>query len=584
MRAFPREKEWLIQQADESVVDNLAHMLSVSPVMARILYLRGIRTRPEAEAFLSASLSQLHDPLGFPDITVAADRLVLALEKKERICVYGDYDVDGVTATALVLLVLRRLGAEVFHYLPHRMSHGYGLHPDAIREIAAAGAAVLVTVDNGISAVEEVALARSLGMDVIVTDHHTPPDVLPDTPFLVNPQIHLDPERGGGTGAEPYAALAGVGVAFSLLVVVRARLRASARWAAKKLPNLREYLDLVAIGTVGDVVPLIADNRILVAHGLREIERTRNRGLRALLRITGLMGKPITPGRVGFVLAPRMNAAGRLGDAQLALRLLTSQDEQEVRQTAVLLHQENLKRQEIEQEIAAAASDQVGPDGAVNKILVLASREWHPGVIGIVASRMVEQFYRPTVLITEKNGQGTGSGRSIPGFSLFDALHACRENLQSFGGHRMAAGLTLDWDRISAFRDSMNCYAETVLAPEDLVPKIRVDGRLKPASITEPLLQELQRLRPFGMGNPEPIFLSENVPVRNPRVVGGGHLRFQLAAGSRPLTAIGFNMKDHYETLQGGESMDLLYHLRTNEYNGSRSIQAVVVDMRPAQP
>ncbi len=589
MRLSLTEKEWLIQQADESAVSHLEQVLSVSPVLARILYLRGIRSQPEGEAFLNAGLSQLHNPLRIPGMPAAADRLALAIEKRERICVYGDYDVDGVTATSLLVLVLGRLGVEVFPFLPNRMTQGYGLHSEAIREIAASGAELLVTVDNGISAVEEIALARSLGMDVIVTDHHEPPEALPETPFLVNPKIHLGNALGNGAGTraaqvEPFAALAGVGIAFSLLVAVRARLRESVRWAGKKLPNLREYLDLVAIGTVGDVVPLVSDNRILVAHGLREIERTNNIGLRALLRVSGLMGKPVTPGRVGFVLAPRINAAGRLGDAELALRLLTSRDEREVQQAAALLNQENLKRQEIEKEIAEAASEQVGREGASEKVLVLAARDWHPGVIGIVASRMVGQFYRPAILIAERNGHGTGSGRSIPGFSLYDALHACRESLQGFGGHRMAAGLTLAWDRIPAFRESINRYAQEVLEPGDLVPKIRADGVLEPASISEPLLQELERLKPFGMGNPEPVFLSKGAAVCNPRIVGESHLRFQLSAGSRPVTAIGFNMKDQYPCLQECGSVDLLYHLRVNEYNGSRTIQAVVVDMRPAQP
>ncbi len=488
-------KRWQIREWDEEVVRQLSESLSIEPVVAGVLYLRGVRTKEQGEIFLEPGLSQLRNPLKIPGIIEAAERIVEAIENKEKICIYGDYDVDGVTATSLMVLVLGRLGADLFYFLPHRMKHGYGLHPEAVREVRERGTDLIITVDNGIAAVDEIALARSLDMEVIVTDHHEPPVDLPDTPYIINPKVHEGLlAEDGSSEVEHFLPLAGVGLAFALLIAVRSRLRERPGTNGSGLPNLREYLDLVAIGTIGDVAPITGENRILVRHGLREIMQSKNIGLRALIKVAGLNESVITPGHVGFMLAPRINAAGRLGDAGIALRLLTSSDSKVVEEAATVLNQENLKRQEIEKEILEQALAQIEAEGRDDKVIVLHSEEWHPGVIGIVASRIVERFYRPTIMITRKNGKGTGSGRSTPGFSLYNALEACREELQGFGGHKMAAGLTLSRDRIRDFRESINRYAESVLKQEDLIPTIKVDGILEPAQISEGLLQGLEQL------------------------------------------------------------------------------------------
>jgi single-stranded-DNA-specific exonuclease len=584
-------KRWVLREGDERLVEELVRSLGVESLVARVLYHRGIRSREQGRAFLEAGLSDLRNPLEIAGIVKAAERVVVALENRERICVYGDYDVDGVTATALMVLILRRCGGDVIYALPHRMEHGYGLHREVVSRIQASGTRLLITVDNGISAQEEVALAVDSGMDVIITDHHEPPDFLPETPYIVNPKLQM------GEACEHFSALSGAGLAFALLVAVRALLRERPDNARFNLPNLREYLDLVTIGTIGDVVPLTGENRLLVKNGLVEIGRSKNKGIRALSKVAGLAGSEVSPGQVGFMLAPRINAAGRLGNAEQALRMLLSEDDRQVEELAAALDRENRNRQEIEKEILSQALDMIERSGRTERVIVLSSEQWHPGVIGIVASRIVERFYRPAILLTQKNGEGTGSGRSISGFSLYDALLHSRRNLKGFGGHKMAAGLTLSWERIEAFRESINLYAEQTLKEKDLVPLIRVDDSLQPDRITNKLIEELERLKPFGWGNPEPIFLLRDVRPEGLKIVGEEHLRFQVRGGgsARPRKAsgtnglgqagamdvIGFRMRPYYGRLQEEETFDLLCHLRFNYFNGTRSIQAVLVDLMP---
>ncbi|NOY53590.1 MAG: single-stranded-DNA-specific exonuclease RecJ [Deltaproteobacteria bacterium] len=574
MRTSLLGKYWKFREHDEEQVRDLSDALGVSSLTAAVLRHRKITSREEGRIYLNAGLSDLSNPLEIPGIVPAAERMVAALERKDRICIFGDYDVDGVTATALLVRILNRLGADVTCLLPNRLKDGYGLHRAVIPRIVETGAKLLITVDNGISAREEIAQIRKAGIDVIVTDHHEPPEVLPETPYLVNPK--MEPARAGH-----FAMLSGVGLAFALLVAVRALLREKNSDGRRDLPNLREVLDLVALGTIGDVVPLVGENRILVRHGLAEIGRSRNRGIRALVNAAGIRGSVVTPGQVGFALAPRINAAGRLGDAMLALRMLVSDDPEEVEELAAMLNTENLRRREIEKKIFAEALERMEREGSEGKVIVLASEDWHPGVIGIVASRMVERFYRPTILIARKNGMGVGSGRSISGFSLYRALEAGGEYLQGFGGHEVAAGLTVAWERIPAFRDAVNHYAEETLDAETLVPSISIDDSLVPEQVTPELLGELEKLKPFGIGNPEPVFQLSGVRPQSVCIVGEAHLRFQVPCGKGLLNVIGFNLGKYADPLTAAPSSDLLCHLRFNDFNGKRSVQAVLVDIRP---
>jgi len=568
-------KRWKFREHDEGQVRDLSDALGVTSVTAAVLCHRKISSPEEGRIFLEAGLSDLRNPLEIPGIVPSAERVIAALEANERICIFGDYDVDGVTATALIVRVLRHLGGDVICFLPHRMEHGYGLHREVIPRIIEAGTKLLITVDNGISAREEIALAQDAGIDVIVTDHHEPPESLPETPYLVNPKMQMK-------GAGHFAVLSGVGLAFALMVAIRALLREKNSSGRYELPNLREFLDLVAIGTIGDVVPLVGENRILVRHGLSEIGRSKHRGVRALVNAAGIQGPDVSPGQVGFTLAPRINAAGRLGDATLALRMLISDDRDEVVEIAGMLNAENLHRQQIEKEILADALETIEREGSDGKVFVLASESWHPGVIGIVASRIVERFYRPTILITRKNGVGTGSGRSIPGFSLYEALEAGREHLQGFGGHMMAAGLTVAWEQIPAFREAINMYAEEALSAETLVPTVSIDGSLEPDQVTPELIEELEKLKPYGMGNPEPVFHLPAVTPQAVRIVGETHLRFQIPCGKGRMNVIGFNLGDYASQVTEASSLDLLCHLRFNDYRGTRSIQAVLMDLMPA--
>jgi single-stranded-DNA-specific exonuclease len=584
MNASLTGKRWVLLDVPEEAVRELSQDLGIDPILGRILYLRNVRTRADGVTFLECGLDQLANPMEIPGLVAAADRLLAAIENKEKVCIYGDYDVDGVTATSLIVGVLRRLGGDASYFIPHRIKHGYGLHADAVRQIRRAGTDLLVTVDNGISAHEEVALASSLGLDVIITDHHEPSAELPDTPFVINPKVNsISGSDSRGETTDEFAVLSGVGLAFALMIAVRARLRERDGTEKMKLPNLREYLDLVAIGTIGDVVPLTGPNRILVRHGLREIGQSRNKGIHALMRTAGLNGAFVTPGQVGFQLAPRINAAGRMGDAELAIRLLISDDDEEIDSAAARLNQENIRRQEVEQQILSQVLEKIDKSDRGDRVIVLKSAEWHPGVIGIVASRVVERFFRPTILITRKERKGTGSGRSIPGFSLYDALEACRDELEGFGGHKMAAGLTIGWDRIDSFHERINRYAEGVLLEEDLIPKRRVDAVLDPDRISEALVDGLERFKPFGMGNPEPLFLSRNVVVEDLRVVGKNHLKFRIRCRNRPVQVIGFNLGQLINDVRKAKALDLLYQLRYNEFNGSRAVQAFLTDLMPSQ-
>jgi single-stranded-DNA-specific exonuclease len=565
-------RRWIEVPCDEAAAARLSRELGLHPLAARVLQARGLGDPAQAERFLAARLSDLPDPFAMRGMATAVERVARAIDAGERIALYGDYDVDGVTSTALLAGFLRAAGADLVTYVPHRLVEGYGLNVAAVRRLAADGARLLVALDCGITSVEEVAAAAALGVDTVVVDHHTVPVELPAAAAILNPH-----QPGCGY---PFPHLAAVGVTFCLCMALRRRLREAGRFgAARPEPNLKEALDLVALGTVADVVPLTGPNRILVRWGLEAIARTRRPGLRALKQVAGVADGPVTAGQIGFRLGPRINAAGRLDDASRGVRLLLTADAAEAGRLAEELDRENRERQEIERRILAEAlADGAERVAAGARGLVLAREGWHPGVVGIVASRVVERFHRPAVLVAlGDDGAGKGSGRSIEGFHLYDALAACSAHLSRFGGHRHAAGVTIDPAAVPAFRAAFERHAAERLGDDDLVPRCRIEGWLDRGAAAA-AAPALERLAPFGAGHPEPIFALRARPT-SARTVGaaGAHLRLSLGDG---LDAIGFGM-GRSAALCDAE-VEAAVTIGFDDWGGARRVQLKLRDLRAA--
>jgi single-stranded-DNA-specific exonuclease len=558
---------------DEGVAASLARALSIHPLAARVLATRGLADPAAAGRFLAPRLSDLPDPFGMKGMEAAVARIVRAVEAGERIACYGDYDVDGVTSTVLLAGFLRAAGGDAVTYTPHRLVEGYGLNAVAVGRLAGQGVRLIVTLDCGITSVPEVQEAALLGLDVVVVDHHTAPVELPAAAAILNPH-----QPGCGY---PSKHLAAVGVTFCLALALRRRLRERGRFGeARPEPNLREALDLVALGTIADVVPLVEVNRILVHFGLDELSRSRRPGLRALKHVAGMAeGTPVTAGQVGFRLGPRINAAGRLADAGRGVRLLLSDDPAAAAALAEDLDRENRARQEIERQmLEEALADAQGRVRGGARGLVLSRDGWHPGVVGIVAARVAERFHRPAVLVGVADGVGKGSGRSIDGFHLYDALAACGAHLARFGGHRHAAGLTLEPGKLPAFREAFERFAAERLAPEDLVPRCRIEGWVDAAELDERAAEGLARLAPFGAGHAEPLFAVRARPAGARTVgAGGAHLKLRLGPG---LEAIGFSLGERL-ALCGGE-VEAAVAIGFDEWDGSRRLQARIRDIRKA--
>lgn len=564
------ERRWSRKSADPAVVGELSRYLGVGRYLATILVNRGHAGPAEANDFLEPALAGLHDPFLLAGVSAAVERLVTARARQETVCVYGDYDVDGVTATALLIDFFRRVGIRCRYHIPHRMEEGYGLSREGLAAIAADGAGLVVSVDCGITAVAEARWCAENGLDLIVTDHHMPGPEIPAAFAVVNPLLP------GCTS--PFKQLAGVGLAFKLVMALRARLRTEGAFGAGGEPNLRDYLDLVALGTIADLVPLVGENRIIARHGLQVLTTSRRVGITALKEVAGVTG-PVTCGAVGFRLAPRLNAAGRLADAASGVELLLGDDPARARELAAELDAGNRERQELEQAILRDALGMVrsDPGMAGRRSIVLASADWHPGVIGIVASRIVELYHRPTVLIALQEGNGKGSGRSIPAFHLRDALAACADHLLKFGGHRQAAGLAIDEATLAAFVDRFDEVAAGQLTPADLTPELSLEGELEPEDISTELVRELERLAPFGIGNPEPLFLLRGAYVESRRELQGGHLRLALRCGGTSLTGIGFQMADRFT---GEGVVDLVCSPQINEWKGRVTVQLKIRDIK----
>ncbi len=563
-------KKWQLRADPVDVIqtDKLAHELGVEPLTAKILQLRGVTTASQGENFLSANLSALPDPALLPDMDAACRRLVQALVQQEKIAVHGDYDVDGITGCTLLVETLRKMGGLVDYHIPLRLKDGYGLSGDAIRQAKVDGCSLIISVDCGVSAVAEATLAAELGLDLIITDHHQPPEVLPNCVALVNP--HLSPNQF------PWRELSGVGVAFFLLVGLRRQLRDENYFGSIKEPDLRHGLDLVALGTIADVVSLGGVNRILVRSGLQLLESGTRPGIAALKVVAEV--KDMTSGTVGYRLAPRLNAAGRLEDAALGVKLLLGDDSIDIGALAKKLDGFNRERQKIEQQTLMEAIAMVDAIGDERYSIVLASDKWHSGVIGIVASRLVERYNRPTVLIAIDGGEGKGSARSIRGFNLYQALHDSSSTLSGFGGHAMAAGLSINQEKLDTFVEDFEQVTRKKLTTTDLVPVLSHDGEVTLSNFSLSLLQQFENLNPFGMGNPQPVFISCNCSPIAPRVLSEKHIKFDLEQNGVMVSCIAFGQAERFEQLNG--QIDVLYRPGINCWRNKESIQLQILDFR----
>jgi len=553
---------------DPALTAALVSDLHIPEPLAAILVQRGLAAPDLAKAFLRPDLERLSDPLAWADMARAVELIVGAVRGGIAILVHGDYDVDGQCAAALLTRVLSSLGAKAHAFVPHRLRDGYDFGPAGLAEAKRLGAGLVITCDCGITAVEAVREARAAGIDVIVTDHHLPGDELPPASAV------LDPRRADCRSTDKN--LCGAGVAFKL-----AQALAPALGASPHLPL--HFLDFVALATVADVVPLTGENRILVRHGLKMLADSRWTGLRALVEAAGLAGRPIKSGHVGFILAPRLNAAGRIGDARDGLRLLLSDDPDQAAALARELETLNARRQELDQRILDEAVElaerALRPD---DRALVLAADAWHPGVIGIVASRLVERYGRPTFLIGWDGETGRGSGRSIAGFDLHAALHRVGHHLEKYGGHTMAAGLTIRRDRYEPFRVAFLEIAGQVLGPEDLVPAQRVDLELPLGLVSDELEKLIRHLEPCGPGNPAPVFGVRHARAVGPRRVGTNHLRFTLDDESGALPAIAFQWADAIPDHWLADRLDVAFRLERDEWQGRTTLQARVASMAPS--
>jgi single-stranded-DNA-specific exonuclease len=564
-------RRWAKREVDDRIAIALAEALSLHPTTARLLVARGFAEPSAAARYLAPQLSHLPDPSTMKHVDRAADRIIRAIDEKQKITLYGDYDVDGVTSSALLAYFLRLHGAEPNIYIPKRLIEGYGLNREAVEKLAGAGTQVLITLDCGITAADEIARANQFGIETIVVDHHRCPPALPPAFATLNP--HQD------DCAYPDKVLAAVGVTFNLVIAIRRSMRERGAYAGKEEPNLRKMLDLVALGTIADMVPLTGVNRVLVHFGVGELKRAVRPGVRALMDVAGVNARRCQSADVGFRLGPRINAAGRLDDASVGVRLLLTEDMREARQLAEALDHANAQRQRIEAEVFRAAVAIVDPMKQLPDALVLADEEWHPGVVGIVATKLVERYDRPTVLIGEG---GRGSARTARGIHLYNMLADVSEHLTKFGGHRAAAGLRIARERIEPFRaDLCARIAKEIASGLTEESILHYDDDLEPESVDLSFYAELARLEPFGNGNPEPLFRIANVRVRGTRVVGGQHLKLRLVEGRLGgLKAIAFRKGELLDALYPGRAIDLTCHLDLSEFQGFESLELRIRDLR----
>jgi single-stranded-DNA-specific exonuclease len=551
-----------VNKNDPALAASLASELDIPFAAASVLAGRNFSSADACRKFFEPSLSHLNDPLLFPDMKKAVTRITAALSDKEKIAVHGDYDVDGVSGTALLMRVLRSMGADCDYYLPNRLTDGYGLSGSVVRQIVESGAKLLITVDCGITAIDETRQAQTSGVDVIITDHHEPKETLPPAFALINPKMRGSPY--------PDRDLAGVGVALKLCQALGTECGMSeSLW--------EPYLDLAALGTAADIVPLTGENRTIARFGFERMRATANKGLAALMELQGLTGKPLSTSQVVFQLAPCINAAGRLGDPRRAVEMLLTEDAGTAQEYARELRNTNYERRTIDANVWQEVSKWVEKNCDIDKdfVIVMGSANWHPGVIGIVASKLVDRYHRPAILFSMGNdGMARGSGRSIPGLHLLDALYECGDLLETFGGHAAAAGMNIRSSSIDAFRARFNEVVRGRVTPADLVPVVTADTEVSLSSITPQLFSCIKSMEPFGPGNMRPLFYCRNLSNRfAPKIVGEKHLKLTMTGDGRAMEAIAFNFGDRIGEIKNAPSVSLAFSIEENEWNGRKSLQ-----------
>lgn len=561
---------WVITQPEHAeAISNLMEVLNVPESIARLLAIRGISSFEDAKQFFRPTLNELHDPFLMKDMDRASERLSLAIRTNEKVLVYGDYDVDGTTATAIMYSFLKEFGVEVDYYIPHRFKEGYGINPEGIQYAHEIGANVIVSVDCGITAIEEAVEIKSLGMDLIICDHHTVGEQLPDA-FAI-----LDPKREDC--GYPFDGLSGAGVGFKLVQATLARLGLPAQVAYK-------YLDLLAISIASDIVPIIDENRILMWAGLDRLRTEPRIGIQALMNLIRLPQAELDTKKIVFSIGPRINAAGRMGDASAAVRLLIASDELEAKLMARELEGINAKRRDTDTTTMNEAVQQIEEQLNMDRIsaLVLFDANWHLGVIGIVASRLVDQYHRPAIMLSEVDGKIKGSARSIRGFNIYEAIRECEDLLEQFGGHEYAAGLTLKDGALQEFQKRMNSKAIEELSESSFEAELLVDAELQLSDIDGKFWKLLHQFQPFGPANTKPIFVSNGLKVAGvPSIVGNGHLKLRVQQGDSPVfDAIGFNMHEFMPKVRDGKLFNIAYELEENTWNGNTALQLHLRDIQ----
>ena len=567
------QKEWLLpaelKPQDKQSIQGLAESLKCPRMVAELLFRKDLRSPEAIEGFFHPQLEQQNDPFLFQDMDKAVERILRAIANQEKITIYGDYDVDGTTATTLLYLGLKRLGADIGFYIPHRMIDGYGLSLGSLGPIRDNGTALIISVDCGVNALEEIEAINAMGIEIIITDHHNPKEELPPAFATVNPKLPGCPY--------PFPHLAGVGVAYKLLMAIYQRK------GIATVENTLKYMDLVAVGTIADIVPLTGENRIFASIGLQHLIAKKNKGLNALVQISGLNSKTLDASDIVFGIAPRINAAGRMGSASQAVELLISTDDERSHELAELIEHQNSLRQQEDQKTFFEACDIIEKkykDIGSTPCMVVSSDDWHPGVIGIVASKLVEKYYRPVIMISFKEGFGSGSGRSMGDFDLFAALKHTGHNLHSYGGHKYAVGFTIYQEYIDRFENELTRFVSENLKLEQFMPPLEIDHEIELYDINGFLLDWLEHFAPFGPENNRPVLVTRKVSVANyPYTVGRNHLKIKVVKDGVVLDLIGYNLGDYLPLLKKNTVLDIAYTLEYNRFGNKLSIQGKLRDL-----